>query len=91
VSARISAYQKTDAGKRASKVSGERQRKKYPEKYQARQEVLKALRKGILVKQPCPCGGKNVQAHHADYSRPLDVTWLCDNCHRNEHRKQEAA
>jgi hypothetical protein len=27
-----------------------------------------------------------VQAHHADYARPLDVSWLCISCHRDIHR-----
>lgn len=26
-----------------------------------------------------------IQAHHSDYSRPLDVSWLCASCHRREH------
>lgn len=91
ISKRIAAYRKTSAGRRAAKISDERQRAKYPEKYQARQEVLKALRKGTLKKQPCSCGNKKVQAHHSNYSKPLEVTWLCDDCHRDEHRKQKAA
>lgn len=31
------------------------------------------------------CGSRNAQAHHDDYSRPLDVTWLCPSCHAAEH------
>ncbi len=26
-----------------------------------------------------------LQAHHPDYSRPLDVLWLCPACHSDEH------
>jgi hypothetical protein len=31
------------------------------------------------------CGEPKVHAHHEDYSRPLDVTWLCQKCHVQRH------
>ena len=32
------------------------------------------------------CGSTDkIQGHHFDYSRPLDVTWLCLSCHRKTH------
>ena len=37
---------------------------------------------GYLVPGPCAkCGHAKVVAHHPDYSRPLDVIWLCRPCH----------
>jgi hypothetical protein len=53
----------------------------------ARRAVHRALASGQLVKGPCEvCGTEEgVEAHHADYSRPLDVTWLCIQHHAERH------
>ena len=57
-----------------------------PEKYKARTAVGNAIRDGRLLRQPCEkCGYHKSQAHHHDYSKPLDVNWLCFACHRKEH------
>jgi hypothetical protein len=51
-----------------------------------------ARRTGALV--PCDacedCGttSEPLQGHHEDYSRPLDVVWLCLSCHCSRHGKQ---
>lgn len=46
----------------------------------------KAIRDGILIKRPCEvCGAAQVDAHHDDYSRPLDVRWLCRSHHLRHH------
>lgn len=55
-------------------------------KCRARYEVRKALRNGILKKKPCEvCGNPVVEAHHNDYEKPLDVQWLCRECHDDVH------
>lgn len=44
------------------------------------------LRRGKLVKQPCSvCGSPDSQMHHHDYSKPLDVVWLCRLHHIDLH------
>lgn len=60
-----------------------RYRKKNPEKYKARSAVSNAIRDKRLIKLPCcVCGDINSQAHHEDYSKPLEVIWVCIKHHR---------
>ena len=49
-----------------------------------------AIAAGHLIRQPCEvCHTEiNVEAHHDDYSKPLDVRWLCKK-HHAEHHKNE--
>jgi hypothetical protein len=59
---------------------------RYPEKHRARVAVHNAVARGTLKKEPCEvCGDVRVQAHHEDYSKPLDVAWLCVRHHRPRH------
>jgi hypothetical protein len=57
-------------------------------KEKARDKIQKALRKGTLVR-PSYCEDCKqelfVEAHHEDYSKPLDVQWLCKECHWKRH------
>ena len=49
-----------------------------------------ALESGKVKKLPCQqCGStKRPEAHHPDYSKPLEVTWLCRDCHIQIHRRK---
>ncbi len=64
-----------------------RYEKKYPQKARAHAIFSNALRYGTLIKKPCQeCGQKDdIHGHHEDYSKPLDITWLCAKCHRIWH------
>jgi hypothetical protein len=57
-----------------------------PQKRMAIIAANNAVRDGRLNKKPCAvCGRQDGQAHHEDYSRPLDVIWLCRPCHAKHH------
>jgi hypothetical protein len=63
------------------------QRAKNPKAYKARTAVANALATGKLKKSLCAfCLNSKVQAHHLDYSKPLEVVWLCAEHHGMHHR-----
>ena len=72
-------------------------KKKTPEslhKRAAQRAVVYAVRKGVLVRQPCiACTLKGFEhrgishGHHEDYSKPLDVIWLCAWHHHLTHQR----
>ena len=69
----------------------------HPGRKRTHADVQRARRAGLLVR-PDHCAAcwtvGRVEAHHADYGRPLDVVWLCKPCHAiadRERRRQERA
>lgn len=43
---------------------------------------------GFLKQQPCKvCGEPKTVAHHANYSKPLAVEWLCPRHHMLRHHE----
>ena len=85
-------YRQTPAGKGASQKRAARQREKFPEKVEAVHAVGNAVRGGQLIR-PSICSScfneAFVEGHHADYSKPLEVEWLCKKCHVRVHHGVE--
>lgn len=66
-----------------------RWRKDNPQKAAIHSMVMWAVRAGVLTrKENCEeCELKcKTQGHREDYSRPLEVIWLCPLCHGKRHR-----
>lgn len=62
-------------------------RKANPEIFKARDAVKHAIRDGKMIRGSCSvCGNKKTEAHHPDYSKPLEVVWLCKKHHGELHR-----
>ena len=81
-------YSLSDKGRatrdKASKVYAET----HPDRYRAKCAVNSAVQNGTIDKPDfCSvCFGKGViHGHHHDYTKPLDVQWLCQPCHINVH------
>lgn len=82
-------YRATPAGVAGRLSTVARYRRNNPEKYQAHAAVQGALRSGRLVKKVCEkCGAVTVEAHHEDYSKPLEVRWLCNPHHREADKER---
>ena len=75
-------------------IANSNQKKKAPEKIKARQLLNKALEKGLIKKASfcsgCEFNRLGLFAHHYDYTKPLDVIWLCIACHAGLHRRLRA-
>jgi len=92
--AAIKAYQKSEVGKAAAKRAKERWEIRHREKRRAQWALSNAVRDGRLVRAKyCErCSDtKRIEGHHPDYSKPLEVQWLCDPCHKAVHKEERAA
>lgn len=82
---------KTDPAYRLKRKA--RVRKHYyanPVKSKARALVRSAIASKKLIKPTnCTnCGLKTkLEGHHRDYLKPLEVLWLCKECHTEEHKR----
>jgi hypothetical protein len=87
---RIKAYERLRSQypeRKKKVVEAARRRKIFDRsKWTARNKIANAIRNGTLKRCDCEkCGLPNAQAHHTDYTRPLQVTWLCFRHHREAH------
>lgn len=68
-----------------------RSERKYPEKKAARIILNAYISMGKIVKpNSCEMCLKKirVEGHHEDYSKPLEVKWVCKRCHADIHWKK---
>lgn len=80
-------YARTPEGRARGNLAKRRYSERNPVKRTAHVAVGNALRGGKLTAKPCEvCGDASAQAHHDDYSKPLDVRWLCTTHHAEWHK-----
>ena len=82
-------YMQTEQGKIARKKAIISYRKTFPMKYAAHVITGNAIRDKKITKinycSECN-SNKQIQAHHDDYTKPLEIRWLCDLCHKKWHK-----
>lgn len=84
---RIRKYDR-DRGNRQSKQYLKDYRDNNPNKYKATNMVNNAIRDGKLHSEPCIiCGEEKTVGHHDDYSKPLNVKWMCQSHHKQWHEE----
>ena len=76
-----------EAGKVSKVKNGNKWALQNPEKKKAHNIVNSALRSGKIHRHPCFICGNKAQAHHEDYSKPLEVIWVCLKHHAEIHIK----
>jgi len=84
---KASQYLKDHPGKRC--LYNKKHREKFPDRQYANGLLKRAVDSGKMERLPCAhCGAtQNIYGHHEDYSKPLDVIWLCPACHSTLHRE----
>jgi rubredoxin len=54
-----------------------------------RERAAAAVKAGTIKKsyrcEHCEKIFRNIEGHHFNYSKPLNITWLCPVCHRAIH------
>lgn len=80
-------YARTPEGKEALRRGTKAWIERNPLKRAAQISVGNALRDGKLARKPCEvCSAERAHAHHDDYTKPLDVRWLCTTHHAEWHK-----
>jgi len=84
-------YQKTERGKEVAQRSHAAYYRRHPERFRARQALIRAVGSG-LIQRPSVCSRcgavGSIQGHHfAGHNREhwFTVEWLCSACHYDVH------
>jgi len=85
-SARQKSYLATPEGKAAHKRATEKWQEQNKLRRAAHVILNNALKYKTIERQLCWVCGTKAEAHHPDYSRPLDVVWLCKKHHHEVHQ-----
>jgi len=89
-------YRKKHPRNRSSKDERARH-KKDPVKWHARTTLHRKVWWGVIKKPSVcqDCGARKqkreIHGHHEDYTKPLEVIWVCIDCHWKRHKAERRA
>lgn len=79
-------YKRSPAGKATAARAIKKHVMLHPDRDKARRLAKLAIKTGKLKRLPCEvCGAEKSEAHHPDYSKPLEVRFLCRFHHLVAH------
>lgn len=79
-------YCQSEKGKAIRLKHTKKWREANPIKLKAQTLIKRKVRSGKIIRMPCQtCGDVKSHGHHCDYSKPLEVMWLCHQHHRLWH------
>jgi hypothetical protein len=85
-------YDTSEKGRRIHAVIQIARHRRDPLKKPAQNALNRAIASGLLTRRPCEvCGEEYTHGHHPDYTKPLEVVWLCPQHHSDEHRRLRLA
>jgi len=69
-----------------------KQHKLDPHKLNSRSALQYAVTtRRVIKRNSCEiCHNGPTHGHHEDYSKPLEVIWLCQNCHKSLHQQYKS-
>lgn len=84
-----SKYRRSEKGRLKCYNSYKKYKESNPDKVKAHKILNHKIESGLISK-PSKCSycckeNKLINGHHYDYSKPLDVVWLCPKCHKDVH------
>lgn len=83
-------HRKSDKGRATIQAYSKKRYQRTSDKSLARAKLRQAVEKGLIVKpqvcEDCP-RAYGIEGHHDDYSKPLEVRWLCKMCHLVTHKR----
>lgn len=86
-------YRNTEKGKIKIANNCSNSASKYPTRMIARRKLKASVKSGEIIK-PIHCEKCNeiklLDGHHEDYSKPLQVMWLCRQCNADRHKYLKA-
>lgn len=88
-------WRATASGRAKMRAGVTASKRRYPERQRARSLLRYAITTGKLTPGPCyaagpECAGQ-IEGHHEDYEKPLEVTWTCRKHHSALDRNRRAA